>query len=295
MTRARKIAIGLLVALVVLVTASFATIAWVGAWRLVFPSHVHETEPPTIAEDFGRDVALRFAVFSKTNSFRHKDGIPGARRLFDEIAQRRGWAVFHSENSALFTPELLSRFDVVVFSNASGDTLSDEQHLAFQDWLANGGGWIGIHAAGDGSHEDWPWYRKTLIGPLFAQHIMGPQTQQARVVTEDVDHPVTRNLPADFLHSEEWYSWEESAREHGFHILLTVDESTYEPYIRTFGAEVDIRMQDHPIVWSRCVGRGRALYSAMGHWGAAYETVPVATLLENGLEWAAGKTGDDCP
>ena len=31
-------------------------------------------------------------------------------------------------------------------------------------FLEDGGGWIGIHAAGDGSHKDWRWYVETLIG-----------------------------------------------------------------------------------------------------------------------------------
>jgi type 1 glutamine amidotransferase len=295
MTRTRKIVVGLLGVFALFVVASFALIAWMGAWNILFPSHAYETQPPEIADDFGEGAELRFLVFSKTNSFRHKDGIPGARRLFEEIAKRRGWALYYSENSALFDADHLSRFDVVVFSNASGDTLSDEQDAAFEAWLEAGGGWIGIHSAGDGSHQEWDWYQKTLIGPIFAQHIMGPQTQEARVVVDDPNHPLTRNLPAEFRHSEEWYSWEESPRKQGFHVLLTVDESTYEPYIRAMGAEVDIRMGDHPIAWSRCVGRGRAFYSAMGHWAEAYQTAPVATLLENALEWTAGRTGTDCP
>jgi type 1 glutamine amidotransferase len=123
---------------------------------------------------------------------------------------------------------------------------------------------------------------------------MGPQTQEARVMVEDRDHPVTRGLPAEFRHEEEWYSWDRSARGAGFDVLLSVDESSYEPWIRGFGAEQDIRMTDHPIVWKRCLDRGRAIYSAMGHWGAAYETEYYPQLLENAVEWASGATGSDC-
>lgn len=294
MSRARKILIGLAVVAGLFVAGSLAFIAHIGAWGIVFPSHTYESTPPEIPADFGKGADLRFIVFSKTNSFRHKEGIPAAHALFDQLAEKRGWAAFHTENSAIFQPALLSKFDVIVFANASGDTLSDAQDLAFQQWLEAGGGWIGIHSAGDGSHEDWPWYRETLIGPVFAQHILGPQFQEARVVKEDRVHPVTRDLPNEFLHTEEWYSWEESARDHGMHVLLTVDESSYEPYIRGFGNEVDLRMGDHPIVWSSCVGRGRALYSAMGHQAAAYSSAPIAQLIENGVEWAAGRTGTDC-
>lgn len=31
------------------------------------------------------------------------------------------------------------------------------------EYIENGGGWIGIHGAGDAS-SDWDWYEQTLIG-----------------------------------------------------------------------------------------------------------------------------------
>lgn len=296
MTLFQKIAAGLAALIVLLVLSSAFTLWYVGAWRLVFPSHHHDSVAPTIPAGFGADNAARVLVFSKTNSFRHKDGIPGAKALFNEIAIRRDWAVYHSENGALFDAEHLARFDVVVFSNASGDVMSEDQERAFQTWLEAGGGWIGIHSAGDKSHREWEWYQDTLIGGLFTAHIMDPQTQEARVVVEDGDHPATRDLPAEFMHAEEWYSWDASAREKGFHVLLTVDESSYTPFARGFGAEMDLRMGDHPVVWARCVGKGRALYSAMGHWADAYANPAHAKLLENAIEWTAGvgRGGAEC-
>lgn len=294
MSLIKKIAIGIasLAALWVLGTLIF--VWWIGAWGIVFPSDHYDTTPPEIAADFGQGSELRALIFSKTNSFRHNDGITGARQLFDELAERRGWAFFHSENSALFDAEHLARFDVVVFSNASGNMMSDEQDQAFQKWLEAGGGWIGIHAAGDGSHKEWTWYQDTLIGSPFTAHVMDPQTQEARVVVEDRDHPVTRGLPAEYQHSEEWYSWEQSARTHGMNVLLTVDESSYSPWSKMMGAERDLRMTDHPIVWWRCVGDGRALYTTMGHWADAYSTPNYAKLLENAVEWGGRSVGTEC-
>lgn len=294
MSKAKKLAKVLGVVALLWLLGSLVFIWWIGAWGILFPSDDYDTIPPQIASDFGEGAAVRVLVFSKTNSFRHTEGIAAAHALFDRIAERRNWAVYHSENSALFDADLLDRFDVVVFASASGNFASDEQDLAFQEWLETGGGWVGIHAAGDGSHAAWTWYANTLISGEYLGHILGPQTQQARVVVEARDHPVTRGLPTEFQHEEEWYSWDRGAREAGFDVLLTVDESSYEPWIRGMGQEKDIRMTDHPIVWSRCVGSGRALYSAMGHWGAAYETDYYARLLENAAEWASGNGGEIC-
>lgn len=294
MSQIKKVAVGISLVLGFLIAISMLLIWRNGALGILFPSDASEIVPPEIAADFGHESEQRVLLFSKTNSFRHIEGIDAAHALFDRIAERRHWAVFHSENSAVFDPALLSRFDVVVFASATGNFASDEQDNAFRQWLENGGGWVGIHAAGDGSHAGWKWYAETLISGEYLGHILGPQTQEARVVVEAKEHPVTQGLPAEFQHEEEWYSWDRSARAAGFDVLLSVDESSYSPWIRALGKEVDIRMTDHPIVWSTCVGQGRAVYSAMGHWGAAYETDYYPRLLENAVDWASGKTGTDC-
>ena len=117
----------------------------------------------------------------------------------------------------------------------------------------------------------------------------GEEPFGTRVVVEDRAHPVTQGLPAEFEHEEEWYSWVASPRTLGFHVLLTVDESSYEPSIRIFGSETDLRMGDHPVAWWRCVGSGRALYATMGHWARAYENPPYAQLLENAIAWAGDR------
>ncbi len=294
MSRFKQVAIGFGIFFALWLVGSLVLVWWIGAWGILFPSERHDTTPPEITDDFGEGHSIRVLVFSKTNSFRHVEGISAAHALFDEIGERRNWAIYHSENSALFDADQLERFDVVVFASASGDHASDAQDLAFQRWLEGGGGWVGIHAAGDGSHAAWTWYANTLISGEYLGHILGPQTQEARVVVEAREHPVTRGLPSEFRHEEEWYSWDRGAREAGFDVLLTVDETTYEPWRRGLGLEEDIRMTDHPIVWSRCVKRGRAVYSAMGHWGAALETDYYSRLLENAVEWASGVGGAGC-
>lgn len=294
MSLVRKLVIGIAGTTALFVSLALFAAWYVGIWGILFPSREHETTPPTLAVDFGAGQARRVLVYSKTNSFRHTDGIPGARTLLDEIGAEENWAIFHTENSAVFDPEFLDHFDVVVFSSASGDHASDAQEEAFQRWLEKGGGWIGIHAAGDGSHAEWAWYEQTLKSGAYLGHILGPQTQEARVVVEDPAHPVVAGLPSEFQHEEEWYSWDRGAREAGFHVLLTVDESTYTPWIRGLGQEKSIAMGDHPVVWARCVERGRAVYTAMGHWGEAYQQPYTRTLLRNAIDWTGEPGGGAC-
>ena len=284
-----KILLGVLGLLVAL---SLFGIWYVGAWKILFPDRTHETVAPALPAELAHPSVL---LFSKTNSFRHGDGIPGGLRVFEKAAKQRGGSVFVTENSAVFSPELLARFDTVVFNNASGDILSEEQEAAFIRYLEGGGGWIGIHAAGDSSHKDWKWYIDTLIGGVFIQHTMDPQFQDATLVVDDATHPATKNLPARWTHNEEWYSWDRNPRDTaGVKVLVTVDESTYTPHFTMFGSDIDLRMGDHPMVWSRCVGKGRALYSGLGHAGAAYATPEYVALLEGALAWTAGLEGEGC-
>ena len=58
----------------VLVGLSLVVVWQVGAWHLVFPSHHHDTVAPVISSDMVSPAVL---VFSKTNSFRHTEGIAG--------------------------------------------------------------------------------------------------------------------------------------------------------------------------------------------------------------------------
>ncbi len=278
---------------VLLVLWVLATVGWLlysGAWNVIFPSHKHETVAPVIPDSVQPPAIL---VFSKTNSFRHVEGIEAGARFIKSLADERGWSVFHTENGAVFNTEDLSRFEVVMFHNASGDTLSKDQQLAFQDWLQAGGGWVGVHAAGDGSHKDWPWYVENLIGADFTAHPMNPQFQVADVRNERPHHPAMAALPATWQHEDEWYSWEESPRQKGFTILVTIDESSYTPVQKVMGAENDLRMGDHPVVWSRCVGSGRSIYSALGHAAKAYDNAEHQRLLEGALSWAMNS--EACP
>lgn len=288
----KKLVKGVLILVVILLIAAFAFVYYVGAWNVIFPSTQHDSEAPMLPGDLTSPAVL---VFSKTNQFRHKEGIEAGNDRLAQIAKSRGWALFSTENGAVFNDEDLQRFDTVVFLNTTGDTLSEAQEQVFQSWLEQGGGWIGVHAAGDGSHVGWQWYMDNLLGADFTAHIMGPQFQIANVVVEDYEHPVMSGLPTVWDHEEEWYSWEDSPRGRGFHVLAAIDEDSYTPVQKIFNSEVSLRMQDHPVVWTNCIGAGRTLYSAMGHQAKAFDQAAHRKLLENALAWTMGLTEGGCP
>ncbi|MFT6052444.1 MAG: type 1 glutamine amidotransferase [Halioglobus sp.] len=274
-----------------LAALSLGALWYVGAWGIVFPSHQHDAEAPDVPASIAGGSSV--LVFSKTNSFRHVEGIEAGVVALNEIAANRGWGAFHTENGAVFNAESLALFDVVVFLHPTGDMLSEAQEQEFETWLSQGGGWLGIHAAGDGSQNDWQWYRNNLIGADFTAHPMGPQFQLATVVTENYDHPVVAGVSNTWDHSDEWYSWELSPRVEGFNVLATLDESSYSPIQNFFGQSTDLHMGDHPVIWTNCIDRGRSVYIAMGHTAESYQKREFRTVIDNALGWLQAKSGGE--
>ena len=257
--------------------------------RVYYGRRIYETAPPPLPAQLSHPAIL---VFSKTNGFRDDDAVRAANMALAEIAKRRGWFSFFTENGAAFNPGYLSRFDATVWNNTSGDVLTTGQKQAFRGYIENGGGFAGIHGAGGDPRYEWRWYVETLLGAQFKGHPLNPQFQRAVIHIENPDDPIVSGLPRDWSRVDEWYSFEKSPRENGATVLATLEERTYSP--KMFWK--DIRMgSDHPIIWKHCVGKGRVFYSALGHSASTYSEPLHLKELEGGIAWAAGVEGRGCP
>jgi uncharacterized protein len=136
--------------------------------------------------------------------------------------------------------------------------------------------------AGDPAYF-WDWYVDSLIGAKFNAHPMDPQYQDARIVVNKA-HPLAGDLPTEWTMNDEWYSFHTNPRTVGADVILTIDESTYKP-VGPMGT--DLRMGDHPLAWTNCVGKGRMFYSAIGHRPETYRQEQHVELLEAAIDWAA--------
>lgn len=259
-----------------------------GFYRVYCGKHVYETVPPQLPAQLNATAIL---IFSKTNGFRQDDAVKAANAALAAITRRRGWSAVITENGAVFNPPMLERFKATVWNNTSGDLLTPGQRTAFQHYIEGGGGFVGIHGAGGDPHYDWQWYVQTIIGAQFKGHPLSPQFQLATIHIEDGNDPATRNFGATWSRVDEWYSFESSPRQKGFHVLASLDEQTYHPKMLWR----DLRMgSDHPIMWKHCVGKGRVFYSALGHQASAYSEPEYVGVLEGAIAWAAGLEGSGC-
>nr|WP_243760382.1 ThuA domain-containing protein [Aestuariicella hydrocarbonica] len=244
---------------------------------------VYETQAPTIPELHHPAVL----VLNKTNGYVHVDALPAADAMLQKLADDNGWDIYITNNAASHNPEVLQKFDLVVWNNVSGDVLTESQRQSLKAWLEAGGGWVGIHASGGDFKYEWPWYVDTLIGAQFVGHTMNPQFQDADVLVADSAADVTSHLPSPWkVKSEEWYAFDRNPRERGYDILLTLDESSYITKGENWMGMNDRMTGEHPIAWRHTLGQGKVFYSAIGHQAATYRVPEFQELIGKAMVWA---------
>jgi uncharacterized protein len=91
-----------------------------------------------------------------------------------------------------------------------------------------------------------------------------------------------KGVPASFpVTKEEWYTYNQSPRPN-VHVLARVEESSYDP-------PSDIKMGDHPVVWTNPKMKARNVYIFMGHHPDLFQNQAYTTLVRNSILWAAGR------
>lgn len=247
----------------------------------------YDNDRPTFNLPAGKPHLL---LFEKIVGFKDEPSVNAAHAAFLAMAERKGWSIAVTDKAGAFNPQTLRQFDGVIWNNISGDVLSLSQRRAFQDWLAKGGAFIGVHGAGGDPAYFWDWYPDTLLGARFLGHPLTPQFQAARVVV-DKTHPIAAALPTEWTMTDEWYSFKSNPRTAGAKVIATLDEGSYKP----IAMNVDLHMGDHPIAWTNCIGRGRMFYSAIGHLPETYSEPHYVAMLEAAITWATVSGKQDCP
>ena len=249
---------------------------------------LYDNDRPVLAPPTGHP---RLLLFEKINGFRDGPSVDAAHAAFVSLAKAHGWELVSTDKGGAITPGVLRQFDAVIWNNISGDVLSLSQRAALKRYIEQGGAFVGVHGADGDPVTWWDWYVDTLIGARFKGHPYPKQFQTARVVLDNAADPIAQGLPGDWTMQEEWYSFRNNPRSSGSHILATLDESTYEP---VFMGTEDLRMGDHPLVWTRCVGAGRMFYSAIGHRPEMYTDPIYVRMLTNAVGWAVKRAGSNC-
>jgi len=209
---------------------------------------------------------------SETYPWRHSS-ISNGVEMFKELSQANHFGLTWTDDAEIFNDdERLNSMDVIVFMNTSGDILDDEQKNAFQDYIRNGGNFVGIHGASF-TMMDWPWYIE-MLGGVWNEH---PGIHTAIVQKEEEYHPSVAHLPSTWVITEEWYNFERLSE--NIHVVLAVDEETYS------GGQ----MPDyHPVAWYQDDFEGsRTFYTLLGHTEEIYDNSWFRQHILGAVWWAA--------
>ncbi|WP_316771554.1 ThuA domain-containing protein [Pedobacter frigiditerrae] len=208
-------------------------------------------------------------VFSLTKGFHHAsidDGIIAIKKLGAE----NGFEVDTTTDVKAFDIENLKKYKTLIFLSPTGSNVfNDGQKTALKQYINNGGGFVGIHAASDFSYE-WEWYGK-MVGGYFVSH---PKIQDAKLNIILPKNKIVKGLPNSWLHKDEWYNFKDFNP--AVKVLIKVDETSY-----TGGT----MKNDHPISWFHEFEGGKVFYTALGHTKECYSDISFLKHLLAGLKW----------
>jgi uncharacterized protein len=212
------------------------------------------------------------AFYTARNDRAHISFVHEANRWFPTMAAKYQFAYDSTSDWTKLNPDFLRNYQVVVFLDTRPE--DPAQRAAFEQYMKNGGGWLGFHFAAfaltpSTYPQNWNWYHDDFLGSgAYKSNTWRPTPAILRV--EDRKHPATKGLPKTFKASpNEWYRWEKDLRQNpNIDILLSIDSSSYP--LGTGPKPHEIWHSGYyPVVWTN--KNYRMLYVNMGHNDIDYD------------------------
>lgn len=220
-------------------------------------------------------------VFHKTTGFRHSSIDDGINMITQQGIDNGLWDTDDSQDSSVFTTANLAQYDVVVWCNTTGENLlTSSQEAAFEQYINNGGGFVGIHSATDTyRNRDWPFYNELVGGIVQTDPYHTSRNHNATMTVNETSHPTVDFLGSTWNKTEEYYYWRNNGGQlyDGNINLLTVESTGNNDYDEA-----------RPIAWYKEYAGGRSFYTALGHNDDDYsDDNDFIKHVEEGIIWAA--------
>lgn len=242
------------------------------------------------------------AFYTAKNDKAHISFVHEANQWFSEICLKKQFGYVATNDWDKLNADTLKKYQVVLFLDTRPE--KPEQRIAFQEYMENGGGFMGFHfsafALKNSSYPtDWDWYHNEFLGSgEYGSNTWRPTSAVLKV--EDRKHPAMKHLPAQFTSQpNEWYRWQNDLRTNpDIKILVSIDPSSFP--LGTGPKPHEIWHSGYyPVVWTN--QKYRMIYINMGHNDIDYEqnsnkelsyTFRNKTqnkLIVNALEWLGQK------
>ncbi|MRI00668.1 T9SS type A sorting domain-containing protein [Kriegella sp. EG-1] len=234
-------------------------------------------EPEEVIEE---EQKVHVLVYHETGEFRHSS-IQAGIDMVNEFGKELNWVVADSQTSDVFTNENLANYDVVIWMNTTGDKiLTASEEKAFESYIQNGGGFVGVHSATDTYRSgSWSWYND-LVGAVVQVSPYHTSSNFSGIIDVVGEHSAVAHLGATEWHkNDEYYYWE---RNGGYLYNGNVDLLQ----VRTTGANTYDAAR--PVTWYKEYDGGRSFYTALGHNSKDYKSdAKFRTMMKEAIIWAA--------
>jgi type 1 glutamine amidotransferase len=202
-------------------------------------------------------------------------------------------AVF-SNDIEMFRPARIKQFDAICFNNTVGVLFEDpELRQSLLDFVANGGGFVGIHAAAATFvqypvYDQWPAFGKMLGAYEDGGHPWGPK-ETITIKIDDPDHPVNAAFGGKgFEIQDEVFQFRHGYSRDTLRILLAIDTDKTDmgPKRRILPERREDK--DLALSWVRSYGKGRVFYTSFGHNKEIFWHGPLLKHMLDGIQFALG-------
>jgi len=207
-----------------------------------------------------------------------------ARVWLNKLAADSNFTIDYITDTKPITKAFLRKYKLFIQLDYPPYPWGPDAQKAFEWYIKKGkGGWVGFHhptllGVFDG-YPMWQWYSWFMGGIEFKDYIPGGAS--ALLTVEDKDHPIMKGISPSFITKDEWYTYNKSPRLN-VHVLASIDEATYNP-------QKNVKMGDHPVIWTNEHVKARNIYIAMGHFPSLFQDENYTTLVCNAIFWVVKK------
>ncbi|MEM0967860.1 MAG: ThuA domain-containing protein [Verrucomicrobiota bacterium] len=250
-------------------------------------------------------VDRRILVFWRCEGFVH-GSIPTGNAALEALGKVTGaFAADFADDYSVFESENLAKYDLILFNNTTRLTFPNPTHRqAVLDFLAQGKGVAGIHAASD-NFANWA-EGLQMMGGIFNGHPWNAGGTWAFKL-EDAEHPLNASFNNQgFWLKDEIYQYkpESFVGDENLRVLVSLD-MTKSPNIAVLlkskkkGKEPEAKTEEEakarrvPVSWIREFKGGRVFYSNLGHNDSTYYNTAVLQHYLDGIQYALGDLSAD--
>ena len=178
--------------------------------------------------------------------------------------------------AAAVMPENLNKYDAVCVNNSTGGAgkANNGKTLVenLSDYVAGGGGLVGIHSATDNKFGE-------VFGGFFSGH---PWSETVGVKIDDPDHTLCKVFDGQgFMVDDEIYQFTRIYSRDKLRVLLSLDMAK----TKDKGKRAD---KDNAVAWVKQHGKGRVFYCSLGHKPQIFQDPKLLRFYLDGIQFALG-------